>query len=604
MYIRQTISKQKGKIYTNYLLVESVSTEKGPRQRTICSLGSLKPRPKEEWLALARKVERALSGEPSLFPESDTEVASLVRKAQEYRRRKATPPSSPPDQCISVIPDRVELRSARSAGAVHVGWCLAQRLGLPDILAECGFSPAEQLLTLALILNRLIAPGSEHATPDWLRSTAFSDILATDISLSDDTLYRHLDRLYPIRGAMEKALSERERTLFNLDQSIFLYDLTSTYFEGGMAHNPLAKRGYSRDQRPDCQQVVVGLVLSRDGFPLAHEVFPGNTADTATVEAMLTILTIWVGCSRNATVIVDRGMASEENLSLIKRQGLHYCVAGRQGERLAFLSDFEEEDGWQELYREGKSRVWVKRMEKDQITSILCLSEGRMEKDRAIREREEGHFRQDLDRLRKRITEGRLLRPSLIHQAIGRIKERYPRVARYYSVTYEEKDHALTVSEKTEARSRAEELDGGYLLKTDRTDLSGEEIWRMYTLLTRVESAFRDMKSPLSERPIFHQLPHRTETHIFLCVLAYHLLITIEHTLREHGDHRSWETIRNILSTHQVVTVVLPTSDGGELHIRRGVKPEEKHRDIYQKLHIPEEPMKPRKVFFSRTDIP
>jgi transposase len=191
------------------------------------------------------------------------------------------------------------------------------------------------------------------------------------------------------------------------------------------------------------------------------------------------------------------------------------------------------------------------------------------------------------------VKEGKLKEEGKIHEAIGRLKERYPRVARYYQIEYDAESKGLRFLEKAEKKAVAEELDGGYLLKTDRQDMEAEEIWRTYMLLTRAESAFRDMKSPLRERPIFHHLAHRTQAHIFLCVLAYHLLVAIEHTLREAGDHRSWETIREELSTHQVVTVVLPTTSGEELHIRRATKAEANHQDIYRKLRIPEEPMRP-----------
>src|SRR5208283_5619061 len=200
------------------------------------------------------------------------------------------------------------------------------------ILGRAGLSPRACTLTEVMTLNRLICPRSEHAMPDWIRSTALGDILGEDFStLVDETLYRNLDRLHPQRETIERELAEREKTMFSLDDSIFLYDLTSTYFEGEALANPQAKRGYSRDKRPDCKQVVVGLVLDRDGFPKAHEVFDGNTQDRQSLDAMLDALEKRTGKRPGTTVIVDRGMAYDENLKQIRQRGQHYLVAGRKG---------------------------------------------------------------------------------------------------------------------------------------------------------------------------------------------------------------------------------------------------------------------------------
>jgi len=242
-----------------------------------------------------------------------------------------------------------------------------------------------------------------------------------------------------------------------------------------------------------------------------------------------------------------------------------------------------------------KSRVRIKRRQQGKEVYILCLSEGREEKDRAIRHAHEQRLKQDLEKLKARIDKGQLKEVEKVHQAIGRLKERYPRVARYYRMDYDAQPRTLTWQEEGDKKAVAEKLDGGYVLKTDRQDLTADEIWRTYILLTRVEAAFRAMKSPLAERPIFHQLQHRTQTHIFLCVLAYHLLVTVEKLFLDRGVHTSWWTLRQQLSTHQVVTAVLPTGNGKVLKIRKGTTPEPIHRDIYSTLKIPIEVMKPVK---------
>jgi transposase len=607
VYIRKTIKSHKGKTYTNYLLVASVATPKGPRQRIICSLGSLAPAPPEQWLELARRLEARLQGQAALTP-ADPQIEALAEKVRQARSLRAAQPKTRPAvrPTLAVDTERVSVEEAREAGSVHVGHRIWQQLGVSEILTRAGLSDRACLLTEAMALNRLIFPLSEHAMPDWMRRTALADILPTDFSaLHDDALYRNLDRLHPNRAAIERDLAEREKTLFDVDDTLYLYDLTSTYFEGEALSNPQAKRGYSRDKRRDAKQVLVGLVLDREGFPKAHEIFDGNGQDRTTVGQMLDCLEKRVGRKPGATVVVDRGMAYDEDLEQIRAHGHHYLVATRQPERNAWLDEFEADDDWEELIRtpsprnafQEKSEVRIKRRQKGSEVYILCVSEGRQEKDRAIRETHEQRLTKDLEKLKVRIEKGQLKEAKKIYQAMGRLQERYPRVARYYRMDYDGEQKALTWQEDSEKEAVAEKLDGGYVLKTDRQDLTAEEIWRTYILLTRVEAAFRAMKSPLAERPIFHHLEHRTQTHIFLCVLAYHLLVAIEKRFLDCGVHTSWWTLRQQLSTHQVVTVVLPTANGRVLKIRKGTTPEPIHREIYSTLKIPAQVMKPVKTW-------
>jgi transposase len=608
MFIKKTSKTVKGKTYVNHLLVESISTPKGPRHRVVCSLGNLAPAPQEEWLALARKIEAALLGQPGL--EADERVDAIVERVRTkggQRRRSAAKgtPASHAD-VVAVHTDGVEVEEAREAGPVHVGHQFWQRLDVDAILADVGLCTKTRLLTQVMTLNRLIQPLSEHAMVDWVHRTAMADILATDLTrLNDEALYRNLDRLHPQRAAIERGLVEREQTLFNLDSSVYLYDVTSTYFEGRCEKNPQATLGYSRDDRPDCKQVVVGLVMDRDGFPKAHEVFDGNRTDRTTVSDMLDRLEARVGRRQGATVVVDRGMAFDDNLRELTDRGYHYIVAARQTERDAHLADYEEGEGWQPIERQPsprnaaqvKTAVSITQRVVDGEVHILCRSEGREAKDRAIRDKQEARLLADLDRLQKRIAAGRLVDEGKVHQAIGRLRERFPRVGRYYDIAYDADGRRLSWTENVEKKDRAKQLDGTYLLKTDRSDMTEEEIWRTYMLLTRVEAAFRAMKSPLMERPIWHQLEHRVQTHIFLCVLAYHLLVAIEKTFLDRGVHTSWGTLRELLTTHQVVTVVLPATNGMTLRIRKGTTPEDAHQRIYEILEIPAEVMRPVKTW-------
>jgi transposase len=612
MYVRKTSRQYKDKTYTNYLLVESVATPKGPRQKVICSLGDLSPRPAKEWLALARKVQAALVGQIDLFSSSDPEVEQIVHQVRDRQARSSSQPvETSPDPAlvmdlVTVHANRVTATDHRSAGPVHVGFQFWKRLGLDVILRHLGFSIKAIQLTCAMTLNRLIHPDTEHAMPNWIRSTALGDILGVDFTaLVDDPLYRNLDRLHPNRAAIESALVERERDLFQLDPTVYLYDLTSTYFEGQAKRNPKAKRGYSRDQRPDCKQVVVGLVISREGFPIAHEVFDGNAQDRKTLGGMLDLLKARVGLPEGSTVVVDRGMAYPENLTEIRQRKLHYVVAARQPERDCWLDEFEEPEGFELVPRQPsplnpsqkKSVVRVKPIEHDGELIVLCTSEERVAKDRAIRQKQEGRFLADLQRLQRRIENGRLKRTIAIGEAIGRLKERYPRVARYHTITYDPTTRTLSHEPNAEKQAKAKMLDGGYLLRTDRTELSAREAWLMYMTLTRAENAFRMIKTPLAERPIFHHLEHRVDTHIFLCVLAYHLLVAIETTLLNQGVHTSWATVRQTLANHEVATIILPTDRGKFLRIRKGMTPEPEHLEFYRLLNVSQEIMRPIKTW-------
>src|SRR6266403_2633084 len=519
IYIVSCVSPQnhqdsQGQTYTNFLLVESQHTPKGPRQRIICSLGSLAPATREHWLDLAHRLQASLQGQSS-FPPADVPIETLVKKVRRGRSAPADESPTPASATIAVDPQRVTVEEAREEGTVHVGHQVWQQLGLREILQHAGLSERACQLSEAMTLNRLIFPLSEHAMPDWMRRSALADLLGVDFSsLHDDALYRNLDRLYPNRERIETELAENEKTLFHLDDTLYLYDLTSTYFEGQAESNPQAKRGYSRDKRPDCKQVLVGLVLDRDGFPKAHEVFDGNRQDRTTVGEMLDSLEKRTGSKPGATVVVDRGMAYEEDLAAIRARGFHYLVAGRQPERHAWLGEFAHSADWEEVLRvpsprnpdQEKSQVRIKRRQQGDEVYILCLSAGREEKDRAIRESHEQRLQKDLGKLQARIEKGQLQEQKKIHQAIGRLQERYPRVARYYRMDYEAEHKTLTWQEDSEKKAIAEKLDGGYVLKTDRQDLTGEEIWRTYILLTRVEAAFRAMKSPLLERTL-----HRPE---------------------------------------------------------------------------------------------
>jgi transposase len=316
---------------------------------------------------------------------------------------------------------------------------------------------------------------------------------------------------------------------------------------------------------------------------------------------MLDQLKARVGLPEGTTIVVDRGMAYAENIAEIKARKLHYLVASRQPERSRWLAEFADPEGFAEVLRQPspanpaqqKTRVEVKLRRDGDTTYVLCRSAQRIDKDRAIRAKQEGRLLVDLEKLGRRVGAGQIKRPEKIAEAMGRLKERYPRVARYYELAVDRDTAQFTATLKQDEYAKAAQLDGCYLIKTDREDLSAVDFWRVYALLTRAEDAFRDMKTPLAERPIYHQNEHRVDSHIFLCVLAFHLLVAIEKTLLDQGRHTSWATVRETLRTHQVCTVVLPTKTGQTLRIRKAATPEKDVAELYQLFHIPDQVINP-----------
>jgi transposase len=602
MFIKRSISKQGGKTYVSHVLVESVLTPAGPRHKTICNLGKMDPGPKEDWLLLAERIQMALGGQSSLFP--DPRVDQAVARIRE-RQAKASPVElAEPLTGEVAVPDVVPVKTSgvkcqdlRKVGPLHVGHQFWQRLQMEAVLKAVGISAPARKLTEVMTLNRLVSPCSELAMVGWSRREAVSDVLGVDAEqLNEDKFYRNMDKLHGHRMEIERELYAREKSLFNLEGSLVLYDMTNTYFEGQAAQNPKAKRGHSKEMRTDCKLVAMGLMLDADGFPIGHEVYAGNTIDGTTVKAMLDGLEARTGRKGGSTVVMDRGFASEDNLKLVRERQYDYLMAGFQQQRNALLKEFEDLEGWEAIQPSAnKVPVQIKRIERGDEVFLLCVSPARAEKERAIRERQEKRLVKDLEALvkavAKALAQGEPMEDKELGERIGRLRERYPRAGRYYLV--DRKEGLLEWTLRAEQRARAEELDGAYFLRTSRKDMGPEEIWRTYIVLTRIEAAFRDLKGTLDMRPVYHQKEIRVETHVFLAVLAFHLQAVIERTLKEAGDHTSWETLREELGTHQVVTTLLPTADGKTLAIRRGSVPDRRVGEIYRHLDLDPEPMIP-----------
>jgi len=572
-------------------LVESYrNTEGQPRQRVIVSLGDAKL-PEAEKHRIVHAVENHLVGHGEILPEElSAEAASWVRRILQLlgRSKSARPVSSA--QVDGVLVDHVESENIVQLGPQLVALHAWKELGISPMLEKAGLNPSEVATAQLLVANRLIEPLSEWALIDWTTRTALPELLDLRVTKSTkDRLYNTGDALFRHRKAIEAGLRHREADLFSPQRSIVLYDVTNTHFEGLCEANPKARHGKNKQKRNDCRQVAIGMAFDERGLALAHDVFEGNIGESKTLAHMLDRLEVpeLPEPGLKPVVILDAGFASQANLALLKERGLGYLINITRGSRAGYAADFATTDGFQTVPgRERQEPVEVKTIPDPANPDgflILCRSALRREKETAMLSAAESRLLADIAALRQRIEAGRLKTPATIERTIGRLQKKHPRVARFYTLTHE--NGTLTATRDDDKHDQATDLCGDYVLRTDQS-MSASQIWSLYMVLLQAEEGFACLKGTLGLRPNFHQLERRVEAHIFISVLAYHLLTWVRETLRAQGDPRDWKTLRRLLSTHSLVTISLPLSDGRILHIRKPSRPDAEQALLYQSLHL------------------
>ena len=574
MFLRRNDRQKDGKGHTYWSLVETVRTPDGPRQRTLCYLGELNGSAQARWLKTIEVFnEQGESHQLKLFP---SDVAAPEDDAAVARVRL----------------DKARLERSRWFGDCFLGLELWKRLELDrfwELLLDRTDDPAAvpwSRIAALLAVNRLCAPGSELAIEErWYPSTALDDLLGIEEGKINDTrLYRCLDRLLPHKTQLERHLTGRYGELFRAEFDVLLYDLTSSYVEGAAEKDPMMRRGYSRDHRPDCKQVIIALIVNGEGFPLSYETFDGNRADVTTVEAVLRMVERKYGRARRVWVF-DRGVVSEENLKALRRRGGQYLV----GTPRSKLKQFERqllEGGWEQV----RPDVEVKLVPTPQgeETYILCRSTARQAKEQAIHSRFSTRMERALTALQKRVGEGKLKDRNKIERRLGKIQARHPQVADLYEVGVTEKDGALALQwqalEGRQTWQRARE--GAYLLRTNLPPDKPESLWKNYIQLTEAEAAFRALKSELSIRPIFHQLERRAKAHILVAFLGYALWVTLKHLLIRNRPAFSPAKALALLGTLISADIVLPTTDGREIRLRRVTTPSAEQKQLLDQLGI------------------
>jgi len=603
MFLRRYHRTKDGKTRTYYALVESVRTQAGPRQRVVAHLGELNSDEERRWQRTVLFHNRQGEGRQlRLFP--DDENVSL--------------PEDPDAVRISL--KSVGWANPRQFGDVWLSLWLWRHLKLDEIVdrylpqGKESIRPAD--IVAIEVINRLCAPCTEFALAEhWYASTGLEDLLGVpDSAVTKDRLYRTLDRLLNAQEVIERELKEQLGTLFRLNYSLLLYDLTSTYFEGLAAENELAHRGYSRDHRGDCKQIVVALVVTRDGFPLAHRTFAGNTRDLKTVQAIVTQIETQFGKSQRIWVM-DRGAISDESLKFLGESGRRYLLATRRGE-LAQFQDQLGKNGWKRLKK--NPQVEVKLFERDEVHYLLARSRPRRKKERAIRRRQRRGLERDLRRLRALVDTGKLKKRDKILERVGRLKERFPKARSFVRMNVTRtKQPRLEWSWDRAKYKQTLAGDGAYLLRSNESGWVAHEFWATYMQLILVERAFRVLKSDLLLRPIWHHYSGRTRAHVMVCVLAYALWKTLDHLakrarlmteIRKPDPRRprsspkarpmTPKVILRELAKIKIGDILLKTTDGRELVLRRVARPDPEQARILQalKLIMPERLVRPDRI--------
>ena len=562
MYLRRCFRRKDGKRHAYWALVESHRTARGPRQRVVAYLGEMEERGR---VGVKQCASERSGYQPGLFAATEPEWVEVDLK-------------------------RVRVERSRRFGGVWLGQQLLRRLELDRFLEETLPSGREEIpwavMAQVLVLGRLCEPSSElHLAERFYAASALSDLLGVPVEkVNDDRLYRALDALLPHKPALEKHLKEKLGELFELDYDLLLYDVTSTYFEGEAARNELAARGYSRDHRPDCKQVNIALVVSRCGMPLGYEVFAGNRNDATTVEEMVTHIEGLYGRAHRIWVM-DRGMVSKDNVAFLRRGGRRYIIGTAKNSLRKFERELLAPD-WKQVH-EGLEVRLVPAPDGEEVF-ILCRSAERRAKEAAMHERFEKRIEEGLEKIAAGCRK-RKQKAVAVATRVGRLLGRNTRAAALFDVEVDE-DAAgaaqLRWKKSAAWRDWARLSEGCYVLRSNVTDWTPEELWRAYIQLTEAEAAFRIQKTDLALRPVWHQRQDRVGAHILVCFLAYVLWKALAATCRQAGLGDEPRQVFDALSEIAVVDVVLPARNGITIRKRCISRPTEHQNILLQSLGL------------------
>ena len=589
MFLRRCFRRKSGKRHTYWALVESYRTQKGSRQRVVAYLGELKARQRSGWAELGRRLDHRERPRPTLFDPPAVEDADIGETALVQLKG-------------------VRLERLRDFGDAWLALGLWRLVGLDALCAQLLPAGREEvpwpLVAAILVIARFCEPSSElHIENTWYPRSALEELLGVPLDkVYTDRLYQALDLLLPHKPALEQHLKERLGNLFDLNYDLLLYDVTSTYFEGQCRGNPQAQRGYSRDSRPDCLQVCIGLVVTEEGMPLGYEVFAGNTHDSKTIPEIVAAMEAKYGQAQRVWVL-DRGMVSEDNLEFLRDHGGQYIV----GTPKAMLRHFERallEGDWQAV-QEGVEVKLVTGPQGDE-TFVLARSADRREKEKAMHQRFLERLEAGLFKLQTAAERGRLRDPALANRRLGRLLQRYQRAAGAFEVSVtvlspaepqagqrrkKQPCLAITWTRVESWHAWAELTEGCYLLRTNLAGVDAATLWKRYIQLTDAEWAFRIHKDELGIRPIWHHKAERVQAHILVCFLAYVLWKTLAQWMQRSGLGDAPRTLIEEFAKIKSGDVVLPTQNangeaGPAIRLRCVTAPDAAQKVLLNRLGI------------------
>ncbi len=594
MYIRQTTtrSKRDGNSYQSHRLVESCRVGNKVKQHTLLNLGTEFSIPRDSWPELINRIESILHHQQCLLvvdeiieAEAQRIVSKLLQRKKEYAPIAEDEPVA--DYCTVDI-DSVQSSELRSVGIEHMAYDALQSLQLDSQLTLLGLNRAEVMAAIGSIIGRMAAPGSELSTHRWLqRESGLGELIDYDFSqCSLSRLYRASDQLLKHRDSLETHLFERERTLFNLDCTITLYDLTNTFFEGSGKYNDQAARGRSKEKRSDCPLVTLGLVLDSSGFPRCSKVFAGNASEPGTLQEMVSSLG---GAEVNPLIVMDAGIATEANLQWLKERNYRYLVVSRK----RHIEWDEERSQIVRTQGTNEVRIYSKNSTDGEEVELYCRSSSRAEKEVAMDSQFQQRFEEQIRALADGLTKkGCTKQYDKVLQRVGRLQEKYARVAQYYTIEVDkDPDSNLATKLRFERTNvKAKEYAGVYCLRSNIMNWEPDKLWRTYIMLTDLEAVFRSLKSELGMRPVYHQTTQRVEGHLWITLLAYHLVHHIRLRLKDHDIHDSWDTLRQRMHSHMRVTTTMRTKDNKTAHVRKAARPEPWQQVIYKILNLSHNP--------------
>lgn len=608
MYIRRTTikSRKNGEPYYTYRLVESVRTSKGVRQHTLLNLGSNFSCSRESWPDLAKRIGEIISGQKPLFPPASDLEDAAQRYAALIIQSKNRADGIDGDNTSSsdyrnVDISTLEFMRPRSIGIEHVAYEALRQLQLDKKLQELGLNKHQLCTAIGTVIGRMIEPGSELATHYWLQHhTGLGELLGYDYeSMKLTRMYQTSDILLKHKQELEQHLYERQRSIFKFEETITLYDLTNTYFEGSGKYNNLAAHGHSKEKRTDCPLVTLALVLDSSGFPIRSKVFAGNASEPQTLAEMINGLK--GSPLRQAesteqqqlfeqgkpTIVMDAGIATEDNLNWLKKEQYHYLVVSRKRYR-EFL---EKKAVVVKTDKDCTVKAYKKINDKTGEVELYCHSTRREDKERAIYNRFSTRFEEALDKLDSGLhKKGCVKKYDKVLVSLGRLKQKYSRAVKNYRITVNKDkktgNAVRIIKKRKELPNSTDSYPGVYCLRTNQNTWDESTLWRTYTMLTDLEAVFRSLKSELGLRPVFHQKTKRVSGHLFITLLAYHLIHTIRCQLKMKNIHSSWSNLRKQLKGQDRITVSMKCQNGETVHIRKSTRPEPRQQVIYDALGL------------------